>query len=507
MQGPQDQPVDQVAPAVSVNMGNSRDATALSFWQSYTTTLDFQGPSIQEGWHGHHFPRRRALFCIVFYCWTNVMVFLTAVIAEAIWPQSSPLDLLPLLRFMDDRTLQQVKKSHIDCITSIRDVFDNEVNFDCLYRDTPVGFIGVGIDLDAYDGPFELDWPVSCREAYISTLGRRTFDDLSFWDYYDNGDNSTTMLEDATWGKLTKMLRIAGDDADLEKSVDEMAFIVVYPRCALGVLVDFLPLVLDEGIFDLNQLVIDARNVTEQFTVIDEPSQGTSRIPAMLSQLISYCFEALKDLPFDTIHAWILRNRHGVAFCLLSYSVTLLYGMQLLTSMGSAFILTFVLRRLLPWPRDRVGNKEITFWRTFDMIVMICTFVEGYMAVPVWNHDNFAFGMCFDAIVVIAAYKYTNNFRVLNEYVFISVIRYLLTNELGFDWFVIPEDDDLVGASVMSWVSMIIPGSVVSTKLLNLYALCRAYPLWGMLKRNTESEHADVDIAGIDFTATHEKVE
>ena len=46
------------------------------------------------------------------------------------------------------------------------------------------------------------------------------------------------------------MLRIAEDNADLDlnikpkKSVDEMAFFVIYPRCAMGVMADFLPIAL-----------------------------------------------------------------------------------------------------------------------------------------------------------------------------------------------------------------------------------------------------------------------
>ena len=488
----------------------NRNATKMSFWQAFVTTFDFQGPSVQEAWHGHHFPWRRTLVCIALCCWTNMISLFTAIILEAYWPQSSPLGLLPILRFMNATTREQVRKSHVDCVKSLQDIFKHDVTFDCLFRDTPAGFVGVGIDYEAYDGPNKLDWPASCKDAYNNTLGRRALNQFSFWeDTSDNGFVSAAS-KGLTWANVTTMVRISPLEGD--ESQSDPAFLVVYPNCTMGILVDFIQDITGEemlNIFDVNQFIIDMKNVTERFNVIPEPERGISRIPSMMWQLISLYLDNdfFREIPFESIHSWIIRHRQGLSFCVASYALTLLYGQRLLETMMRAFVLAIIVRWILPWPRDQIGKNKVTFWSIWNVLIMISTILDGYIPITMFHDDSWVFMLIYDSVIVFAAYKYTNNYRVFHEYAFISIARLLLRNELGFDSWQIPYEEGIFGGSIFSWVAMLIPGYYDSSKLINAYAICRAYPFRRWSTATTETERTDVQVAGVDIAMVHEKIE
>ena len=506
---------EQDSPTGPHDDSKNRNATKMSFWHAFVTTFDFQGPSVQEAWYGHHFPWRRTLVCIALCCWTNMTSLFAAIILEAYWPQSSPLDLLPILRFMDAATREKVRKSHIDCVKSLQDILNHEVTFDCLFRDTPAGFVGVGIDFEAYDGPHKLDWPASCKDAYNNTLGRRALNQFpKFWDDISYDGFISASSKGLTWANVTTMVRISPLEGD--GSTEDPAFLVVYPNCTFGILVDFMVRVQQDipgeemwNIFDVNQFIIDMKNATERFNVIPEPARGISRIPSMMRQLVSLYFDNdfFRDVPFESIHSWFIRYRHGLSFGVASYALILLYGQRLMETMMRAFLLAFIVWWVLPWPRDQIGKKKVAFWSIWNVFIMISTILDGYIPITMFHDDSWGFMLIYDSMIVFAAYKYTNNYRVFHEYTFISITRLLLRSELGFDSWQTHDTGGIFGGSILSWVAMLIPGYYDSSKLINVYALCRAYPFQRRSTTTKEAERTDVQVAGVDIAMMHEKID
>lgn len=480
----------------------NRAPTALTFWQSYVTLFDFQGPAVQEAWYGHHSNWLRILFflSISSVCYALNISSSLAYTVTLLGAKPDPQHVVPHLetvtpffRVLGTASLHKLKESHKSCVRAIREIFEDEIDFDCVIDEEYDGADRGSsfIDFDAYDGPDSVPWPRACN-----------FEEMGWGE--GTGDNKQSMFLRIERNKRTRNLI-------------NSAFVVVYADCTFHVVPPLIQHV--RGKLDFTE---PAKNIMINAHGF-QPRLGSKQmhngeqllvVQSVMSQWLSMLSN---NFPFsvEALHARLLDYRHVIVILLEMVVYTSISVFSLVVTMMKLLAVTVLWRLLLPWPQGLVGMQKASFGSVWSTLVLISTVTIGY---TLWDgffvKDSCFFPYLFDVIVIQAARGTGADIgsRVQREIIFFYIARLFSYSALDILGFLVQVP---VLGGVLSLILPLVPGNKDADKLLVLYAWYLSFPrmLQGAViaeepaidPRPPSPQPTSGDDANID--AGHEKVE
>lgn len=455
----------------------SRRVTPVPFWKLFFTQTDWTAANYREAWYGHHWPASRTLlFSIMFSSLVSLVV--STIIAPAFWRlhQEHHLDNLGVLHRQCASSLcgnlpsltcvvDDHKKVHLEhfedryrgqnvpltpactkALDATKDVFRTLAKADSL----PLDYVLSGakmsdVDLDETEDSLELD---------------KLFD----YDVIRFASSSHASLQSSA---ETTKTTTASTDPDY--SLSRFFLSEIQANCSVSLFFDGIGDPLNFPFLSTEDLVAGNRveGALDRFVC-------PMAMPENLLQFwsgIALVHEAILG-PLMPVFVFFL-----VFACVYVFTVA-----QLLSDVFNLLLTTLVLRWVLPWPKDFVGQSKITYWSTFQVLLLLCTLTPH-----LWGFEWL--GLIVGGLFAAISYKVYQNKEAAMEWCFLGALLY------GYNSLVPLLDDlaghlramDGLGLFQLAWywvVGPLIPGQGW-WKLVRVYVFWRTFP-----RRKDNSSHS-----------------
>ena len=416
-------------------------------WRAFCTQSNLSNRLTKETWYGYHSPCRRIFLFFLLSSWISAFGALV---------QLTFFYNIPLMKVMSTVELDEIRRAQYEGHQAVCRAMKQVGEIDCIVNSDASE---ARVDYESYSGPPTVPIPKELRDAFEKSFGPIGRGDIHI------PSNETTQ-EGASSTKPDDLLFeiVSALNGQVPPS-NKFVWMRVLPDCTAE-----FGATPDSGLAPKLPLIYNWK-----------PNVRSTIAP----KWSFFCYDPADGLVSeDTIVAlekaigWLFTHRHAVFFWGV-FAFGMIFGLLFLTPATgmSVFLTTLLVRWLLPWPQDGIGDNKITFWRTWRTLLLIGIVTSQ------------RYGDLGDAILAGTLYScahYFGDAEAARAWV-----------DLGVAWFGLPYlfplldkamdaiamIDFLNIARVAGWGFGLFLHGQGWWKLVFLYAILRAHPSWKALKQ------------------------